>query len=347
MVCDICSPKERGYTVYFAEKQNIDRLQQYFQSFSEDKWKSINTRMFWATEEILFDLMDYAAAHLDTEHIFAVSASPLDPLKELYAMKPINQLKELQETSWIDQVIQNRSLCTHYQPIVEFSGEDAKILGYELLSRGLDAQGNLIPPFKMFEAAKVRNRTFALDRACRMHCVENADKAGNKMVFINFIPTAIYVPEHCLSTTFKLIQKLNIKPEQVVFEVVETEEVKNIEHLISILEYYRAHGFKYALDDVGTGFNNLDMLSRLQPDYVKLAREYADGVTKDPEKEKVARAVLDSARQVGAIGLAEGIERKEDLVFLRNMGYSLFQGYYFGKPIEEPARELSFGSSAV
>ncbi|WP_251393095.1 MULTISPECIES: EAL domain-containing protein [Priestia] len=103
----------------------------------------------------------------------------------------------------------------------------------------------------MFEAAQVRNKTLALDRVCRLEAVKNASVIDHQLIFINFIPTAIYNPEHCLTSTFALIKELNIKPEQIVFEVIETEDVQDIEHLKNILNYYRSHGFKYALDDVG------------------------------------------------------------------------------------------------
>lgn len=301
-----------------------------------DLWKLLNDRMFWIKEPAFFDLLDYLEAHMNKNDIYAVVASHSDPLKNLNELRPIDSYRMEREASWIDTLIEKSSICTFYQPIVSMDNGNINVIGYELLSRGLDENGEIIPPFKMFEAARVRNRLFSLDRACRMQSIRNSDVAGDKMIFINFIPTAIYAPEHCLSTTFELIRKMNIKPEQVVFEVVETDEVEDIEHLKSILNYYRAHGFKYALDDVGAGYNNLKTLSQMEPDIVKLAIEYTNGVSDDLAKQQVAQTVLTIAHEMNASALAEGVEREEDLNFLHKMGYDLFQGYYFSKPQKKP-----------
>lgn len=345
MICDICQTKDRGYTVYFSEETIPQELFNYFEDRREDTWKKINNRMIWVIEPVFFDFIDYAEAHLVSDFIFAIISDVLDPLKQLNEMKKISDFKLERESSWIDTLIKQQSIVTHYQPIVSFENQNVKIIGHELLSRGINPQGDIIPPFKLFEAARIRNRVFALDRACRMQSVKNANVVGDKLIFINFIPTAIYVPEHCLSTTFSLIKKMNIKPEQVVFEVVETDEVTDIEHLKSILNYYRSHGFKYALDDVGVGFNDIETLMKMDPDVVKLAIEYTNGVCHDAEKQKVAKKVMMIAHDVGAMALAEGVEREEDFNFLIKMGYDLFQGYYFSKPTPQPLQSIVVNES--
>ncbi|WP_264740462.1 EAL domain-containing protein [Cytobacillus firmus] len=99
-----------------------------------------------------------------------------------------------------------------------------------------------------------------------------------------------------------------------------------------ILAYYREKGFRYALDDVGAGFSTVELLSELQPLYMKLDMKYVQGVSKDPEKQKIAEAFLQQALKLGSVPFAEGIETREDFEWLRNKGYQLFQGYLFGKP---------------
>ncbi|WP_026695226.1 EAL domain-containing protein [Peribacillus kribbensis] len=346
MGCEVCLPRARGYTVYFSENESTELLESYFQEFPDSAYKWVNERIIWLEEVAFFDLMDYAAVHMDVNHLFAVESPKSDPIKKLNEMRPVRTFRAEREASWIDDLIDKNSLKTFYQPIVSYSDGKTSIIGHELLSRGVDEEGKIIPPYKMFEAARIRNRTFSLDRACRMQCVRNAGAVKDKLIFINFIPTAIYVPEHCLSTTFKLIQELGIKPEQVVFEVVETDEVEDLEHLKKILNYYRSQGFKYALDDVGTGYNNLEKLSRMQPDIVKLAIEYTNGVSKDPSKQEAARKVLEMSHNMHALALAEGVETEEDYQFLIELGYDLFQGYYFSKPQETPAEDLDITEGA-
>lgn len=342
MTCDICNPKVRGYTVYFSNDQYTNQLKNYFSNYAETDWFEINERMFWTLEPIFFNLMDYIDNHMNAKEIYAVEAKSADPLRELHDLTPIKQFQESRTYSWIDDLILSKSILTHFQPIVSVENKQVSIIGNELLSRGLDENQEIISPFHMFEAARKRNRLFALDRVCRLESINNSAPAAknDQLIFVNFIPTAIYVPEHCLATTFALIKKLGIHPDQVVFEVVETDKVEDMAHLLSILDYYRSRGVKYALDDVGTGFNDLGTLSRMQPDYVKLAREYTDGVSTDSAKSAVAKSVLEMSHHVGAQALAEGVERVEDLEYLMDMGYDLYQGYLFAKPVEIPVDHI-------
>jgi len=151
-------------------------------------------------------------------------------------------------------------------------------------------------------------------------------------VFINFIPTSIYSPEHCLKSTVQLAEELGIEPSRFVFEVVETEKVDDLAHLKKILMYYREKGFHYALDDVGEGFSTIEVLEQLAPHYMKLDMKFVQGISTDSDKQNAAIRILDAALQVGAIPLAEGIEEPDDFIWLRDVGYKLFQGYLFGKP---------------
>jgi EAL domain-containing protein (putative c-di-GMP-specific phosphodiesterase class I) len=130
---------------------------------------------------------------------------------------------------------------------------------------------------------------------------------------------------------------LGIPFSQLVFEVVETESVDDIEHLKRILTYYRERGLHYALDDVGEGFSTIEVLEQLMPNYMKLDMKFVHGVSDDLTKQAAAKKFLSAALQVGAIPLAEGIEKKEDFEWLKEAGYELFQGYLFGKPNPIPA----------
>ena len=151
--------------------------------------------------------------------------------------------------------------------------------------------GEYIAPYEVFQAAKVRNRMYALDRICRLTAVENAGNLSKK-VFINFIPTAIYSPQHCLNSTVQLAKKLGIDPSLFVFEVVETEKVDDLDHLKNILMYYREKGFEYALDDVGEGFSTKEVLEELAPNYMKLDIKYVQGVSNDKTKQLTAKRFL-------------------------------------------------------
>ena len=274
------------------------------------------------------EFLDFARHYMEIEQI--------DYRFEDKDWKPINEIEEILNMQWIDEVIRKKSVISYSQPIVDANEE---IYAYEVLSRFPREDGSLIYPNEIFTAARSRGRLYALDRLCRMAAVRYS-AILKKKTFINFIPTSIYSPEFCLQSTVNLANQLHIDPNQFVFEVVESDKVDDIDHLKNILNYYKEKGFQYALDDVGEGYSTIEMLTDLQPHYMKLDIKYVQGVSTDPEKQKVAQLFLKKAMELNATPLAEGIEGREDFEWLKQSGYQLFQGYLFGKPSVEPIRKI-------
>ncbi|AFS52304.1 MULTISPECIES: EAL domain-containing protein [Leptospirillum] len=241
---------------------------------------------------------------------------------------------------WIDTLIEQGAIRMFRQPIVELGKkEGSRIIGYELLARGEESDGEIIPPLVLIREARSQNRLFHLDRACRLSAIRTVTNRPESFVyFINFIPSVIYVAEHCLETTMAAIRSSTLSPDQIVFEVTESEYVEDPEHLKSILTYYRKNGFRYALDDVGEGYNTIERLRFLEPDIIKLDRKWVSGVHNHPDKQEKARQIYDAARETGATCLAEGVEEPEEALVLKQMGYFWQQGYLYGKPAPFPDR---------
>lgn len=250
----------------------------------------------------------------------------------------LDSYDEYRSSSWLDELIKTKNIRMYFQPILTGTG---KIYGYEMLARFFQDDGTIVYPDKVFPAAKLRGRTFTLDRLCRMQGVRQIKRLyDHQKAFINFIPTAIYQPEYCLRTTTSLADSLSIDSDRFIFEVVETDKVDEVEHLKTILDYYKKNGFSYALDDVGSGYNTLELLGELTPPYIKLDMAVSHGVSRSNEKQSIAYAFLEKAQEYGAMCLAEGIEELADFNWLKGIGYDLFQGYLFGKPLPDPLEEV-------
>ena len=271
------------------------------------------------------EFVDFCRDLLDVEHVaFRINHQN---------WQPISEMDHVFATEWIDQVIKNEQVVCYYQPIVT---ADASIYAFEMLARFHHHDGSMIYPNEVFPAAKARGRLYALDRVCRMTAVKYAAALNGQKAFINFIPTSIYSPEFCLRSTIALSEQLGVNPDSLVFEVVETEQVEDILHLKNILSYYQARGFDYALDDVGEGYSTIELLADLKPKYMKLDMQFVQGVATDEKKQEIAKKFLFKAKEIGSIPLAEGIEIHADFEWLKDLGYQLFQGYYFGKPAATP-----------
>ncbi|MET3574536.1 EAL domain-containing protein [Bhargavaea ullalensis] len=321
MFCNICKPQAIEFEIEFSTPGNERHLPSIRRYLNEagllvrEEGSRLTVR-----EAAMKGLLDYMDQHMDTAPIrFRIGGEE---------WRPIGEATSLLDAQWIDGVIDREAVHFHIQPIVD---GNENLHAYEMLARFQDEQGELLAPFPVFEAAKTRNRLYALDRVCRIHAVRQAGKVGSR-VFINFIPTSIYSPEHCLQTTVRIARELGIDPSRFVFEVVETEQVNDLGHLKRILDFYRERGFRYALDDIGAGFNTVETIRELKPYYTKLDRQYVTGVHLDPQKQIVALDVLEATRSTGGVPLAEGIEDEAEFRWLKDAGFELFQGYLFGKP---------------
>ncbi|WP_075618712.1 EAL domain-containing protein [Paenisporosarcina indica] len=233
--------------------------------------------------------------------------------------------------------IQHGRLVSHLQPIISLNSKE--VYAYESLLRAKDPAKS-ISPGKLFEVATKTGLHSLLDQRAREEAIkarEGKIPNGTKS-FINFLPSTIYNPDFCLQHTFKIVEKNNVNPEDLVFEVVETEKVTDVQHLKSVLDRYKKEGMKVALDDVGSGFSTLDMFELLRPDYLKIDRTYITNCDQDQTKQDFLKEANDRAHALGIITLAEGIERIEEAQVCESLGYDLGQGYLFGKPSEIPLR---------
>lgn len=252
---------------------------------------------------------------------------------------PVPEFAPLDSTPLVS-LLRERRIETWFQPV--FTSEKLELWGYECLMRGRDENGELIMPNQILDWAQQERLTFMLDRICRETHIENAGNAlhgRNVRVLINFLPTAIYEPSFCLRTTTNAAEKSGLTPAQIIFEVVESEQVDDCEHLASVLGYYRRAGFGVALDDVGSGYSGLMMLADLVPDLIKIDRALVVKAVTSKMHSGICRALCTLAHDAGKLALAEGVETIEQWQTLAELGADLFQGYLFGKPAAQPAPE--------
>lgn len=253
--------------------------------------------------------------------------------------KPMQRFINMIDDKEFFDIIKNQSLTSYFQPILD--ANDNSIFGYETLIRGVKEDGSLMYPDDLFKKSARNDLNFKLDRMCRESALKTAaTKKVKKKVFINFIPTSVYDPEFCLKSTVKWAKQLDFDPSNIVFEVVETESVKDQKHLKSILEFYRNEGFKIALDDVGEGYSSLNMIIELKPDIIKVDRKIIQDINHNELKQSVYKALVNLAKENGIKVLAEGIETPYELEVIKSIGVDYMQGYYFSKPLPEPVRKI-------
>jgi EAL domain-containing protein (putative c-di-GMP-specific phosphodiesterase class I) len=305
---------------------------------------AMNTGKFtYASREELFNLLkllEMLQKQLDIPLALCIKGNPGKISADRWVS--LEQLEIRFANDSLISIISNHDFTSHMQPIVNF---DEEIVGFELLLRPLP-QGSAFQPYELFEIARQTGFHSFLDRAARISAIETSARLLPKGIkrFVNFLPSSIYNPSFCLTHTFEAIARLDEDPEDFVFEVVETERINDMGHLQAIFAEYRKQGMRVALDDVGAGYSTVEVMSSLKPDYVKIDRALITYCDQDAVKQKVLKDILNRATAFGAKVLAEGIERREEFLYCRDIGVQLGQGYLFGKPEDKPP--ASFGFSA-
>jgi diguanylate cyclase (GGDEF)-like protein len=241
------------------------------------------------------------------------------------------------QSDWLIEMLARERFTSYFQPIVSIQ-DTSQIYGYESLLRGLDEQGNLVMPEPILELATEAGLLPQLDRVARLTTITQVSQhqvSGH--IFINFAPTALYDPVSCLGSTVEAIDQAGIPHERVVFEVVESDNPQDLEHLKGVLQYYRNAGFLVALDDLGSGYSSLNLLHQLRPDFIKLDIGLIRNVHQDLYKASITEKLLEITHKLNIKTVAEGIECIEELNWLRERGATLAQGYLIARPSAVPA----------
>lgn len=236
-------------------------------------------------------------------------------------------------------VLRRGALRTHFHPIIDVT--TGEIFAHEALSRGMDELGRLLSPASLFPPAKDLGLLFNLDRQCREQAIRSASahRIQGKL-FINFTPTAIYDPGHCLETTHAALKASKLESSDVVFEVVETEFVEDYPHLRRILDHYKSQGYGVALDDVGSGNASITTFFDLEPDYMKIDMRLVRGIAENDRHRYLVATLIQMAKRHHVKLVAEGVESAEDARYLSDAGVDYLQGYYFAEPKEKPLLKL-------
>ncbi|MCT8139229.1 EAL domain-containing protein (plasmid) [Anaerobacillus sp. CMMVII] len=265
---------------------------------------------------------------------------PSQPSPEVVsAVTSFSELKERMNNRQYVKIINDQLFTSFIQPIVTLDRLD--VYGYEFLLRPEKNQADFLPG-DLFAFSKRAGLQSLLDSQARISSIEKSArhlKRGIKR-FINFLPSSIYDPNHCLKSTFAAVEKYDVEPTDLVFEVVETEQIMNMTHLKNIFDVYKKHGMKVALDDLGAGYATLEVLKQLQPNYAKVDRSIIDRCDQDVGKQKMIIDIVKIAMEYNIILLAEGIERSEEADFCKSVGIPLAQGYFFAPPGPLPLEEL-------
>jgi PAS domain S-box-containing protein len=225
----------------------------------------------------------------------------------------------------IEQVLSGDTpLTVVYQPIVRIA--DGRVGGIEALAR-FDAQPQHPPDVWFTEAEEL-----GLGEQLEILAVRRAAVALGSLSSDQYLSLNVSAATLCSDSVLRFLLEPGVPSERIVFELTEHAIVGDYDELADQLIKLRRLGARLAVDDAGAGYASLRHILRLRPDFIKLDRAVTTSVDSDPVRRALTAAMVAFAEEVGALLIAEGVERPEELEALASVGVPYAQGYLLGRP---------------
>lgn len=227
-------------------------------------------------------------------------------------------------------ILRDGKINTLFQPIVSL--KNSYILGYEALSRG--PKNHVLEfPDDLFYFARKYNKLWELELLCRIKALENfSSYKGNSKIFINVDPNIINDEKFKKGFTKEFLKTFNIDAESIVFEITENNLIKDYNSFKKLINHYKDQGYKIAIDDTGSGYSGLKLITEIHPHYIKLDMSLIRNIDKDGTKYSLIKAFHDFCEVTNIKLIAEGIETEGEFNTLIELGIDYGQGYFIKKP---------------
>ncbi len=242
------------------------------------------------------------------------------------ASRSIEERERARRVADLRSSLRDRGVYVDYHPIV--LADSKEIFGYEALARGV--MRSLRSPEVMFDVAAEADLVWELSRLCRARAIEGMDSRlhGNELLFLNVDPHDFSDPA---------FNENEVKtPERVVIEITERTAIKDYPKFRERLRAFRERGFRFAVDDAGSGYAGLGSIANLEPDFIKLDISLINAIDTNFIKQNLVATMVKFANDHGAMVIAEGVERAEEFKAVRELGVHLVQGFFLHRPSHGP-----------
>lgn len=230
------------------------------------------------------------------------------------------------------QALEEKQVIPYFQPIV--AAADRQVLCHEVLCR-VEFDGKIIPAADFIDLAEKLGVVSRIDSILMEKVFAKAQAVGyDGLLFINLSPKSLIMKEFVPMLT-RLSNQYQISHDKVVFEITERETVKNMTMLEQFVQDLKREGFKFAIDDFGSGFSSFQYIRRLPIDFVKIEGMFVRNMLKDSKDMAFVKTLAVLAREFGIKTIAEYVESEEIFTTVQSLGIDMAQGYYTGKPSAE------------
>lgn len=325
----VCMPKARFQEEYFT-----DAIQTMGQVFNNDLYHlHIYIGVYEITDinediSIMCDKANFAIKTLNENYARSIAYYNDTILN--------NTILEKQLVGDFDQALKEKQFCMYLQPQMTSEG---KMLGAEALVRWQHPKRGLIFPGDFIEVFEKTGLIYRLDRFIWELAVQKLarwQQEGHSDLYISVnISTKDFYYMNVYETITALVEKYRIIPSTLKLEITETAIMTGTAGELDMIEQFREYGFQVEIDDFGSGYSSFNTLKDMDVDVLKIDMGFLR--TSKPENLEKSMSILNMiislSKTLGLSVVTEGVETKEQVVKLTQMGCRIYQGYYFSKPI--------------
>ncbi len=240
--------------------------------------------------------------------------------------------------AYVETAVEQNEFVVYLQP--KFNIETEKIKGAEALIRWNYKNKEFLPPYRFIpffekDGSIAKIDDLVLTKVCEAMARWKKDGKPLYPISVNLSRSCMY-DEKLIDKLVGIVDSYGVDHHLIDFELTESATYDNMEHMLSVLQELRDCGFKISMDDFGTGYSSLSLLTQMPIDTLKIDKSFVDPIAAANERKEdiiVLRHIIDLAKELGFVCLAEGAESRTQVDRLRDLGCEIIQGYYYSKPI--------------
>lgn len=243
----------------------------------------------------------------------------------------------------MQEALKNKEFEVFYQP--KISSLTEKMQSAEALVRW-KKNGQLIPPNEFIPIFEKNQFIIKLDEYIFEMVCKDVEEWKNKYENIPTISINVskehLIKEDFANTYMKIAEKYKINPQEMEIEITESATIGNQKDIIKVMKQMKKIGFAIAIDDFGTGYSSLSMLQTLPIDIIKIDKVFINQISIKETDRNLVEYIILIAKKLKLKTVAEGVETKEEVQYLKKLGCDFIQGYYYSKPLKKEAFEKLF-----
>jgi diguanylate cyclase (GGDEF)-like protein len=243
---------------------------------------------------------------------------------------------EMQWVSRLNRALEEDQLTLYFQPIIPCASKSGNGANMEILVRLIEDDGSVIAPGAFLHAAEKYNMLSGIDCWVIEHTMQWLAETNNSdnrpvTVAINLSGQTISTP-NMLKFIIDKMEETGVSAEHIIFEITETAAIANITSATSFMLTLRGCGFRFSLDDFGSGLSSFTYLKKLPVDFLKIDGAFVRDILSDPIDYAMVRSINELGQLLGMETIAEFVETTELADELQRMGVNYVQGYAYARP---------------